>query len=176
MKVFYLHGLFGAPNPEKLAMLEAAGFKEVVAPHVVYETRQPNDLFAELYETCQAAPPDLLIGSSMGGYMTYWLSRCLNLPVLLLNPALNSRTDENYNLDPSRMPAQPGQCPSGELVVGLKDGTIPPMETLFYFHLEENKPAETFYQFWPDVAHQWPLPAFERAVRHSQLIRKLVAQ
>ena len=169
----YLHGLNGRPNPEKLDVLKAAGCAEIIAPQIDYDAQTPDEIFGGLYARCEQEPPSLIFGSSMGGYMAYWLGRSLELPVFLLNPALNQRTDPQYNLKYGQTRGADKRLPAAELVIGLKDGIIPPLETLYFVHLEENKPGELHYQFWPDTAHRWPLPAFERAVRHSELLKTL---
>lgn len=86
MKVIYIHGLDSIPNPEKLAILEDIGL-EVVSPFIDYDKEQDT-----VYERVKAFAVDenidAIIGSSMGGFIGFWLGRDLNIPALLFNPAL----------------------------------------------------------------------------------------
>jgi len=86
MKVLYIHGLHSNPNPDKIKILEEAGL-EVVAPFIDYEKEQ-GAVYPRIKEIALAEKVELLIGSSMGGFMAYWLAYDLNKPALLYNPAL----------------------------------------------------------------------------------------
>jgi hypothetical protein len=87
MKAIYIHGLHSEVNPHKVAILEDAGL-EVMAPEIDYEAEQAK-VYPRLKKLILEEQVDVLIGSSMGGFMAYWLARDLNKPALLYNPALH---------------------------------------------------------------------------------------
>ena len=86
MKALYIHGLHSNPNPDKIKILEEAGLK-VIAPFIDYNKEQ-----GAVYERTKAIAVEeqveLLIGSSMGGFIGFWLAQDLQLAALLYNPAL----------------------------------------------------------------------------------------
>jgi len=87
--VLYLHGLEsnqGGPKVEFLAS-ECA----VYAPKIDYKA---EDLHGKIHNIILNFKPDLIIGSSMGGYVAHEFAKAFNLPAILLNPALHSRSFE----------------------------------------------------------------------------------
>ena len=115
MRVWYLHGLESSQGGPKVEFLESVA-EEVYAPAMDYDR---NDLFPELLKKARDQRPDLIIGSSMGGYYADALGSHLDIEVLLFNPALHSRTKERF-------------LPYGEtnwqrtFVVGTEDKVINP--------------------------------------------------
>ena len=67
-KILYLHGLESPQGGEKVDFLSTKSF--VHAPLLDY-TR--SDIFPFLLKTIDEFEPDLIIGSSMGGYAAYVL-------------------------------------------------------------------------------------------------------
>ena len=83
-KIVYLHGLESEPGGTKVSFLAEKGM--VYAPNMNYETLDLNEFIFTL------GMPDLIIGSSMGGYVADIIGSQLGVDVLLFNPALHSRT------------------------------------------------------------------------------------
>ena len=85
----------------------------------------PN-MFKALLEAARIDKPDLIIGSSMGGYFADAIGSHLDIEVLLFNPALHSRSIE------------PEGVTYGEtnwernFVVGTEDDVIDPKATRVY--------------------------------------------
>jgi len=94
MKVLYIHGLHSNPNPKKLEIIRGLG-QEVVAPFIDYEKEE-----AEIYTKVKAFAIenkiDLIIGSSLGGFLGFWLAKDLEVPALLFNPALYFESMQPY--------------------------------------------------------------------------------
>lgn len=89
MKVWYLHGLESKPGGPKVDFLREIA-DEVYAPAMDYTSQK---LFGELYTDIRInGKPDLIIGSSMGGYFADALGSHFDIEVLLFNPALHSRS------------------------------------------------------------------------------------
>jgi len=89
-KIIYLHGLESQQGGEKVDFLSQNSLV-LYAPKLDY--KNPNE-FQRILKEVQSFEPDLIIGSSMGGYMAYLIASHLNIPVLLFNPALHHRTLE----------------------------------------------------------------------------------
>lgn len=84
MRTLYLHGLGSAGiTPEKRTVLENFDL-EVEAPRIDY--RHTNTEFFD--DLVRNIKPELLVGSSMGGRISYWLSNKYQLPAILFNPAI----------------------------------------------------------------------------------------
>jgi len=106
-------------------------------------------LFGELYrKILKEGKPDLIIGSSMGGYFADALGSHFDIEVLLFNPALHSRTIE-INL------------PYGEtnwkrnFVIGTEDTVIDPKATKVFKDIANS---------WTEVegmGHRTPLSVFK---------------
>jgi len=122
MNVWYLHGLESSVGGPKVDFLYSVADR-VFAPRMVYTN--PN-MFKSLLEAAKIDKPDLIIGSSMGGYFADALGSHLNVEVLLFNPALHSRSFE------------PEGVSYGEtnwkrnFVVGTEDDVIDPKATRVY--------------------------------------------
>tara|TARA_B110000285_G_scaffold42150_1_gene46535 strand:- start:966 stop:1439 length:474 start_codon:yes stop_codon:yes gene_type:complete len=122
MNVWYLHGLESEVGGPKVDFLcEVA--ERVFAPKMVYTN---PTMFKALLEMGKIDKPDLIIGSSMGGYFADALGSHLDVEVILFNPALHSR------------PIEPEGVTYGEsnwkrhFVVGTEDEVIDPKATLVY--------------------------------------------
>lgn len=92
-KVLFLHGLESPQGGEKVKFLSSKSI--VHAPAMKYRTSHWSiDKLIDLVDDCN---PDLIIGSSMGGYIADILGSYTGIEVLLFNPALHSRSLD-YNL------------------------------------------------------------------------------
>jgi uncharacterized protein len=85
-KILYLHGLETRQGGRKVGFLSKDNY--VHAPKIDY-TRK--DIFPFLIQIMDDFKPDLIIGSSMGGYAAYILSGFYGTPIIAFNPALHSR-------------------------------------------------------------------------------------
>lgn len=128
MNVWYLHGLESGVGGPKVDFLKEVA-DNVFAPKMVYTN--PN-MFKVLLELGKIDKPDLIIGSSMGGYFADALGSHLDVEVLLFNPALHSRSIE------------PEGVTYGEanwkrnFVIGTKDDVIDPKGTKVFKDLAES--------------------------------------
>ena len=122
MFVWYLHGLESPAGGPKVDFLESIADK-VFAPDMNYN--HPY-MFSSLLKMAKYNKPDLIIGSSMGGYFADALGSHLDIEVLLFNPALHSRSME------------PEGVTYGEtnwkrnFVVGTEDKVVDPKATRVY--------------------------------------------
>tara|TARA_R100001244_G_scaffold56192_2_gene47963 strand:- start:445 stop:951 length:507 start_codon:yes stop_codon:yes gene_type:complete len=90
MRILFLHGLESNPGCEKVQYLENQGHA-VQSPSIDYHDDQS---YENLCTLTSHGNYDIIIGSSMGGWFAWNLGKELGVPVLLLNPALHSRSIE----------------------------------------------------------------------------------
>ena len=88
--VIYFHGLESSPGGIKVDFLkQETDFIE--APAMDYTK---EGIFEEWLDYVKTEEPDLIVGSSMGGYFAIALSTWTGIPVLVFNPAIHSRKFE----------------------------------------------------------------------------------
>jgi hypothetical protein len=118
--VLYFHGLETKPGGIKVDFLDQEiDFLE--APSMDYTK---EGVFEEWLEYIKNEEPDLIIGSSMGGYFALALASHTGTPVLVFNPAIHSRTLEIENLRSGKEKIE------GLVVLGANDDIIDPGKTL----------------------------------------------
>jgi predicted esterase YcpF (UPF0227 family) len=88
----YIHGLDSSPLKEKLDILKGAGMN-VFALHIDY--RNQKNSYDLLENFAKKNEINFIVGSSLGGYIGFWLAEQLGIPCLLLNPALAYRSIDN---------------------------------------------------------------------------------
>jgi pimeloyl-ACP methyl ester carboxylesterase len=121
-KVLYLHGLESKQGGNKVEYL--AKTAAVFAPEMDYSNPQLTIFLEMMY---QQLKPDVVIGSSMGGYAAAYLASKYPVDAILLNPALHSRSFEpNLNFELNLA----GEDRQVVLCVGYTDEVIDPFETL----------------------------------------------
>ncbi len=94
MNILYIHGLDSNLSIEKRQILEKFG--NVIAPELDYRAN-PN-MIKTLFDNYYKKNIDVIIGSSMGGFAGFYLSKILQIPALLFNPALPYRTSVLQNI------------------------------------------------------------------------------
>ena len=82
-KILYLHGLDSHLHADREEVL--ARYGGIFAP--VFDYKNNPELFTHLCEEYQSI--DVIIGSSAGGLIGYFLAQKLQKPCALFNPALN---------------------------------------------------------------------------------------
>ena len=148
-KVLYLHGLESKQGGPKVDFLA----KEfcVYAPEMDYKDPMLQNWVDFIMRQFQ---PDLIIGSSMGGYVADILAQKYGIPAILFNPAVHNRS-----FDPAIEPLIEGEQADLQkkkiVVLGKNDKVIPPYITQIMF--ENNRYYEVVFE---EMAHQVPLPIF----------------
>jgi hypothetical protein len=145
-KVIYLHGLETPQGGKKIDYLTQHSI--VYAPKVDY--KNPNE-FQRILNECKTFKPDLIIGSSIGGYMAHILGSYFDAKVMLFNPALHSRTFEIENFEYGYLSIR------GDVILGEDDDIINPLKTIEFLKNSKLKiktisgmghrtPSKIFYQ------------------------------
>ena len=141
-KILYLHGLESEPGGPKVSFLANEGM--VYAPEMNYESLNLHEFILTL------GIPDLIVGSSMGGYVADVIGSILWFDVLLFNPALHSReiavNHEYYNNKYKRT-----------IILGTEDDVIDPELTKKLWSIHGN---EAEYDEVEGMGHRTPLDVF----------------
>ena len=117
-KIIYLHGLESDPGGPKVSFLAEKG--TVYAPAMNYESLDLHEFILTL------GMPDLIIGSSVGGYVADIIGSILGVDVLLFNPALHSRSiDFDFDNDTP----YGGENYKRTIILGTEDNVINPKIT-----------------------------------------------
>ena len=148
-KVLYLHGLESKQGGPKVDFL--ANEFIVHAPAMDYTD---PDLNIKMFFTMQDLKPDLIIGSSMGGYVADILAQKYGVPSILFNPALHNRSFEPA-IEPLIEGEQADLQKKKIVVLGKDDEVIPPYLTKIM--LENNRYYKVVLE---EMAHQTPLNIF----------------
>jgi hypothetical protein len=91
-KVLYLHGLESNQGGPKVDYLSSKCL--ICAPKLDYKN---PDCFQNIHKLLSENDFDLIIGSSMGGYLGFIMGEIFEIPTILFNPALHSRSFEPNN-------------------------------------------------------------------------------
>ena len=113
----YIHGLHSKVHAGKKAIMEKY-FKKVIFEDMNYGANLK--VYGPLRETCLQQKVDLIIGSSFGGLLGYYLAGEMNLPCILFNPALFYKEESN-DLIPE---VQRSPIPYGLIISGEKDTVV----------------------------------------------------
>ena len=141
-KILYLHGLESEPGGPKVSFLANEGM--VYAPEMNYESLNLHEFILTL------GIPDLIVGSSMGGYVADVIGSRLGVDVLLFNPALHNRkinhTYDYYNNKYKRT-----------IVLGTEDKVIDPELTKKLWSVYDNVATIDEVE---GMGHRTPLDVF----------------
>lgn len=151
MKIVYLHGLESNNIGPKNDWLRTVS--EVFDPKIDYRQKH---IYKTLRDEIKLFQPDLLIGSSMGGYFAFEMAKELNIGAILFNPALHSRSFE-----PDMKGLETGKHkPYIHTVFGKEDTLINPDKTLVIL---KNEGFETFSTF--EHGHKTPFKVFKNVIK-----------
>ena len=145
-RIVYLHGLESEAGGTKVSFLAEKG--TVYAPKMNYETLDLNEFILTL------GMPDLIIGSSMGGYIADIIGSQLGVDVLLFNPALsnhNRTVIKEFNVDYG------SQKYKRTIVLGTEDHVIDPEVTKKLWSVYGNHAK---YDEVEGMGHRTPLDVF----------------
>jgi hypothetical protein len=136
-KILYLHGLESSNVCDKVDFLKEVS--DCYAPYINYKD---SDIEKQLIKMVVNFNPDLIIGSSMGGYAALLLGNFFKVDVIAFNPAIHSRSFkpnlerlETIILEDRFKPI---------IILGMEDDVVNPLiskeileDALFYCTIEE---------------------------------------
>lgn len=153
IKIAYLHGLNSNNLGPKNSWLKTVS--NLFDPNINY--KEPN-IYRNLKSKILDFKPNLIIGSSMGGYFAYEIARELNINGILFNPAIHSRSFE-----PDMNEHEIGMYkPKLTFVFGEKDTVINPIKTQ---KLIESEMYNEYLIF--QHGHDTPLELFKEIVKEN---------
>jgi hypothetical protein len=153
--ILYLHGLDSMPDEDKIKAIEKEfNTQRVFAPYIDYR-KEPDTIFDYLLNFAKCNKPDLIIGSSMGGYVGYYIAKLIGCEVLLFNPALCKRSVDVKADKTGTMKVK------GMAVLGIYDTVVNPEDTRLF--LKENEQSITILM--ADMEHRVPLETFVNLIK-----------
>ena len=154
LKIAYLHGLESKQGGPKVEWLKSLGHV-VFAPPLRYSEDfmfKNTEFLIEMFEA------DVIIGSSMGGRYAYYMGKLLNIPVMLLNPALGQ---DDTLFDAYSEIDKTGDLQSKVyLGVGENDDVISPLKTVDFL-LHETDEFDMNHYMKGEHAHRTPVEFFK---------------
>jgi len=155
MQILYFHGLDSVLNPVKKEILEK--YYTVISP--VLDYRNNNQVVKIFYDKFKNEKIDVVMGTSMGGYVAYYLSFMLNLPCMVFNPALpyknvlqflpELKTERNKFL---------------YVVLGKQDNIIKAKDSLEFLQNTTSKHENIRVTILNQLEHQIPIDVFESEI------------
>lgn len=153
MNTLYIHGLDSSPRPDKLAVIRT--WSEVEGLHLDY--RHQPDSFNVLSSVIVENKISHIVGSSMGGYLGYWLAKRHGIPALLFNPALNMNSI-GLNVD-----VKGSEIPELVIVTGMLDDVVDPVDTAKF--LKQQQAHEHILLLkCEELGHQIDMDTFQKFV------------
>lgn len=154
MNILYLHGLESKLSNEKRQILENYG--HVIALDMDYK-KNPK-MIQTLYENYKNQEINVIIGSSMGGFVGYYLSNILGVCSMLYNPALPYRNSIDQVI-PYNLPIK--KSPLMRIVLGSQDSVIKAKDNLAFLAQNFMPEIDCNIVIRNDLAHQIPVEVFE---------------
>jgi len=168
LKTLYIHGLDSFPVPEKIEILRKADL-EVIAPQINYRTR--DDSYYVLKDLAIQNEIEFVIGSSLGGYIAFWLAEDLGIPCLLFNPAMTYQ-----RLFGKYLPPIPHlHCPERYVVIGALDETVNPVKNRRFFQKLDTTNCYQRVIVCEWLPHQIDFTTFEEMVSWASKSHELMA-
>ena len=87
MRILNIHGYNGSPENSAYKALAKLGH-EIISPAFDYENESPDDIMGRLSRLADDKHPDIIVGTSLGGFYAAVLSAELDRPVITVNPFL----------------------------------------------------------------------------------------
>ena len=155
MSILYLHGLDSSLSIEKRKILES--FRIVHAPQIDY--RKEEKSIENLLYDYNDKNISIVIGSSMGGFLSYYIATELQVPALLFNPALAYRSVHQEIPKISKSSSN-----FKYIVLGAKDKTVKPKDTLEFIANSIGKDNYNL-NIRQDLEHRIPASIFQEEVK-----------
>lgn len=87
MKILNIHGYHGSAENSAFYALKSIGC-EIISPALDYDSETPEKISETLYKVITENKPDVIVGTSFGGFFAALLSVRSGISVMLVNPCL----------------------------------------------------------------------------------------
>ncbi len=87
MNVLNIHGYKGTPFNAAYSALCGLE-KTIISPEIDYDSDQPETILNRLLDLCVSEKIDMIVGTSLGGFLALLIAIKLQKPLLLVNPCL----------------------------------------------------------------------------------------
>jgi len=161
MKVAYLHGLESTikDNDPKIVWLRDK-FTEAYTPDIKYRN---DNTYSTIFNHIKKLKPDVIVGSSMGGYFAYQIGAQLKIKTVLFNPAVVGRSFEPKINDSNMKGTQ------NNVYLGKHDTVMPGKAVRKYF-ATEGVGTFTYRQY--NGEHRVPAGVFIDAIADAAKINE----
>ena len=160
MKCLYLHGLESQPMKEKDDIL-CVNFEQVVSPKLNY--RQPK-IFSEICETVEKEKIEILVGSSFGGFMSFFLAQKYGLSAILFNPALAYYSTNPEIIDDFDVL----EMKKVFVAIGEQDDVVLPQSTIDFLKNEDYRAEILHVEIVKDLGHRIPIDVFDNIITSAK--------
>jgi len=161
MKVLYIHGLDSHPTPQKIQMIAERGH-EVFALHLNY--REQKDAYHILKKYAEENQVEFIVGSSLGGFLGFYLAEELGIDCLLFNPAMAiDIVEAKISADFQR------KCKKRYVILGDKDEVVNPTYNWDFFQNPDNQAPHQRVIRCQWLAHQIDFLSFKEFISFAGL-------
>lgn len=161
MRILYIHGLDSSPNPERMGYLKNRGH-QLWGLHLDY-MNEPNS-YQMLKDLVKQEKIEYLVGSSLGGFLGYYLGEEFGLACLLFNPAMFVSLEEaNIQME------QSVQTPERWVVLGAEDDRVDPNGNWTFFQEKLNTALFQRVSLVQGLGHEIDLDTFACYARWAGL-------
>ena len=87
MKILNIHGYKGSSENSACLVLKELGY-DVISPQIDYDAESPENILSLLSDVLSDSKPDVIVGTSLGGFFALVLAVETGLPARLVNPCL----------------------------------------------------------------------------------------
>lgn len=98
MKILNIHGYHETPNNFAAVALKKLGHEIVSMKPIDYDSENPQIIIDRLSNLLSENSPDVIVGTSIGGFFAAVLSARNDLPVILVNPCIIPELNESLSL------------------------------------------------------------------------------
>lgn len=91
-KVLFLHGYGSKPYEDRIEILKASG-AEIFCPHIDYDKDDEISIAMDIIEKEKITH---LVGHSLGGILSFYMSNKYKIPALMFNPAFGKNNTDYF--------------------------------------------------------------------------------
>jgi hypothetical protein len=162
MKIAYLHGLESSIDQKdpKIIFLNN-NFTEVYTPSINYVKDESS--FSKVLSKIKKMKPDVIVGSSMGGYFAYIIGSKLGIETILFNPAVVDRSFDPF-VDKSELKGT-----KHTVFLGKNDNVVSGVGIQTYFG---HRGSGSFYYTKYNGGHRVPEDVFINSIKDTLGIKE----